>query len=140
MINDAGMSDTTPPPKTEPGAHASEASPKDELSAALAHLKSAADLIAKRIDPAVRKAAGEAERAIERVASETERTATEIGAAALPPAKAFASRVGSELGRLADEIKKSVAQLEHAVDPPKGAAEPDATKTTPDPDDPGALR
>ncbi len=105
-----------------------EKSPKDELTAALAHLRSAADLIAKRIDPAVRKAATDAERAMERVASETERTANEIGAAAKP----FASKVGAELGKLADEIKKSVAQLEHA-----GA--PTADKT-PDPDDPSTLR
>jgi hypothetical protein len=108
-----------------------ETSPKDELTAALAHLRSAADLIAKRIDPAVRKAATDAERAMERVASETERTANEIGAAAKP----FASKVGAELGKLADEIKKSVAQLEHA-----GAKDAPTADKTPDPDDPSTLR
>ena len=122
------MSDERPksePPKTD------TASPKDELSAALAHLKSAADLIARRIDPAVRKAASDAERAIERVATESERTANEIGAAAKP----FASKVGAELGKLADEIKKSVAQLEHAAQP-----KPDADDAKIDPDDPSKLR
>jgi hypothetical protein len=108
-----------------------EATPKDELAAALAHLRSAADLIAKRIDPAVRKAATDAERAMERVASETERTASEIQAAAKP----FASKVGAELGKLADEIKKSVAHLENAAKP-----ESDAAEKPKDPDDPGSLR
>jgi hypothetical protein len=123
VINDVGMSDTTPPEK--PDTH--DTTPKDELAAALSHLKSAADLIAKRIDPAVRKAAADAEKALERAASETERTASELGAAAKP----FASKVGAELGRLADEIKKSVAHLEHATETKK-----DAKK---DPDDPKSV-
>jgi len=119
----------------QPKSEHHEASPKDELTAALAHLKSAADLIARRIDPAVRKAASDAERAMERVASETERTANEIQAAAKP----FASKVGAELGKLADEIKKSVAQLETAShkDADEGAK---TEKKAPDPDDPGSLR
>jgi hypothetical protein len=108
-----------------------EGSPNDELAAALAHLKSAAGLLARRIDPAVRKAAQDAERAVERVASETERTANEIGAAAKP----FASKVGAELGKLADEIKKSVAHLEKAGQPDAEAKKPAA-----DPDDPSTLR
>lgn len=110
------------------GAH--EPSPKDELTAALHHLRSAADLLARRIDPAVRKAASDAEKALERVATETEKTAGEIQAAAKP----LASKIGLELGKLADEIKKSVSQLEK---PASGTAE---TKTPPDPDDPNALR
>ncbi len=130
------MSDETS--KTEPKSTGTDEpsgagpTPKDELHAALAHLRSAADLLARRIDPAVRKAAGDAEKAMERVASETERTANEIQAAAKP----FASKVGAELGKLADEIKRSVAQLEHG-----GAAKGDAEKKSPpDPDDPGSLR
>ncbi len=121
--------------KPEPKPHDADASPKDELAAALSHLRSAADLIARRIDPAVRKAASDAERAMERMASETERTANEIGAAAKP----FASKVGAELGKLADEIKKSVAHLEAASASKDAPAEP-PKKTPPDPDDPGTLR
>jgi hypothetical protein len=129
VINDAGMSDTTKP--DDDTTH--EMTPKDELTAALAHLRSAADLIARRIDPAVRKAAADAEKAIERAASETERTASEIGAAAKP----FATKVGTELGRLADEIKKSVAHLEQAAQPKEKPAGEAKKK---DPDDPGSLR
>lgn len=117
-------------------ADAADPSPKDELAAALSHLRSAADLLARRIDPAVRKAAQDAERAVERVASETERTANEIGAAAKP----FASKVGAELGKLADEIKKSVAHLESAGAAKAPAADGDEKKAEPDPDDPSTLR
>lgn len=131
------MSDETATKKdetaTSEGAH--EASPKDELTAALHHLRSAADLLAKRIDPAVRKAASDAEKALERVASETEKTAGEIQAAAKP----LASKIGLELGKLADEIKKSVAQLEKPAT--GGAADTSgAAKSPPDPDDPNTLR
>lgn len=131
------MSDDAPksePPKSD-AAKGEEPSPKDELQAALGHLRSAADLLARRIDPAVRKAASDAEKAMERVASETEKTAHEIQEAAKP----FASKLGLELGRLADEIKKSVSQLESAG-APKKADEADGAKKTPDPDDPGSLR
>ena len=113
-----------------------EGNPKDELAAALAHLRSAAELIGRRIDPAVRKAAQDAEKAMERMASETERTANEIGAAAKP----FASKVGAELGKLADEIKKSVAHLESAGAPKDAAKDEAPKKSEPDPDDPTKLR
>jgi hypothetical protein len=116
----------------KPENDSTDPTPKDELTAALGHLRSAADLIAKRIDPAVRKAASDAEKAVERVASETEKTASEIGAAAKP----FASKIGLELGRLADQIKKSVADLEKEM----GVA-PKGEETKPkDPDDPSTLR
>ncbi len=102
--------------------------PQDELAAAFSHLKSAADLFAKKLDPAVRRAAGEAEKALEKVASETERAAHEIGTAAKP----LAAKVGGELGKFADGFRKAVAGLEKADDAP---AEP---KSPPDPDDPNA--
>ncbi len=129
------MSDETAAKDDETATSASphEPTPKDELTAALHHLRSAADLLAKRIDPAVRKAASDAEKALERVASETEKTAGEIQAAAKP----LASKIGLELGKLADEIKKSVSQLEK---PAVAGSEPSGEAKAPDPDDPNTLR
>lgn len=103
--------------------------PEEELAAAFSHLKSAADLFAKKLDPAVRRAAGEAEKALEKVANETERAAAEIQTAAKP----LAAKVGGELGKLAEGLRKAVQGLEKA-----GEDDAPAKKDPPDPDDPNA--
>ncbi len=105
--------------------------PEEELAAAFSHLKSAADLFAKRLDPAVRRAAGEAERALEKVANETERAASELQTAAKP----LAAKVGGEIGKLADGLRKAVQSLESADANEDEAPKP---KGPPDPDDPNA--
>ncbi|UJR80904.1 hypothetical protein [Sandaracinus amylolyticus] len=58
----------------------SPADAKNELFAALGHMKKAAELLVAAADPAVRKAATEAEKALEKVGKEAEPMARQLGA------------------------------------------------------------
>lgn len=127
MSEEEKKTDTVPPTESAESVDAPKR-PEDELAAAFSHLKSAADLFAKKLDPAVRRAAGEAEKALEKVANGTERAAADLQTAAKP----FAAKVGGEIGKFADGLRKAVQGLEKSGDetPPK--------KDPPDPDDPNA--
>ena len=52
---------------------------KNELFAALGHLKNAAEILVAAADPAVRKAASEAEKALQKVGEEAEPVAQKLG-------------------------------------------------------------
>lgn len=63
----------------DPGEKSPQAA-KSEFLAALGHLKNAADILVGAADPAVRKAASQAEKALEKVGREAEPMARQLGA------------------------------------------------------------
>lgn len=81
------MSDDDEKPKKSAG----EA--RSELFAALGHLKNAAEILVSAADPAVRKAAAEAEKVLHKVGAEAE---------------PMAQKVGAELGKMAGTIVSAI--------------------------------
>lgn len=80
-----------------------ESTPAEEVRAALGHLRQAAGLIFRAADPAVRKAAGEAERAIQRAAAEAE---------------PMARQASTELNRFARGISQAIEDVVRRVEGP----------------------
>ncbi|MDQ3033531.1 MAG: hypothetical protein M3Y87_14020 [Myxococcota bacterium] len=98
---------------------------KGEFLAALGHLKNAAELLVGAADPAVRKAATQAEKALEKVGREAEPMARQLGAElgkmtrslvdvleGKPRGDAAASADESDIERLEREAASSEAQRE----------------------------
>ena len=120
----APMTDDKKPEGTEE--HAAEPAPKatDELAEAAKHLKHAAQILFAKAakDPALRSAAEEAEKLVDKV-----------GASAEPLAKQLASELG-KLGRtiaqnLEGKKKEETAPPPAAEPPPAPAAKPDDAKS-----------
>ena len=81
---------------------------KNELFAALGHLKNAAELLVGAADPAVRKAATEAEKVLQKVGAEAE---------------PVANKLGHELGKMAGTIAAALEGKGRKSEPAPGAPE-----------------
>ena len=111
---------STPPESDEEGPtaeHPTTTATKNaagELFAALGHLRAAANILVDRVatDPGLRTAAAKAEETVRRAAGEAEKALAQMGAQAEP----VAHRVADELGRAAKQVIDTTKHVVHDIE------------------------
>jgi hypothetical protein len=90
---------------------------KNELALALSHLKNAAGLLVGAADPAVRKAASEAERMLTKVGAEAEPMAQKLGAELGKMTRSIVEAIeGKKPGEAEEKDESEVERLEREAD------------------------